>query len=407
MNKNLEKFSFEVKHGLPEKVIYCKKCVMSNQRPSTHPEFTKKKTSDTPASHFNKDGICDACTYYEYKKTINWDDREKQLKDLCNRFRRNDGRYDVVVPGSGGKDSIFASHILKTKYNMNPLTITWAPHRYTDIGWYNLQAWQQTGVDNILFTPNPIVHSKLTRLAFLNLVNPFQPFIIGQKLLGTRMAIQYDIPFVMYGENHAEIHNKIEETKTPLMNSKHYLIQDKDKPVYFGGVELNDLKEFGIKPEDMKAYLPNSSEDANKLGLEVHFMSHYVHWTPQQNYYYVKENSNFESNPLGRSEGTYSKYSSLDDKTDGQHYYTMLIKFGQGRAMNDACRDIRDGYITREEGVQLVNKYDQEFPQNHFDFFLNYIDISKEKYFEVIDNARSEHIWKKENGEWKLRYPCK
>ena len=159
----------------------------------------------------------------------------------------------------------------------------------------------------------------------------------------------------------------------------------KDKPVYFGGVELNDLKEFGIKPEDMKAYLPNSSEDANKLGLEVHFMSHYVHWSPQQNYYYVKENSNFESNPLGRSEGTYSKYSSLDDKTDGQHYYTMLIKFGQGRAMNDACRDIRDGYITREEGVQLVNKYDQEFPQNHFDFFLNYIDLFAKFFnFEIL-----------------------
>lgn len=405
--KNSSDKELKVKHGLPHEVIYCKKCVMSNQRPSTHPEFTKKVTADTPVSHFGEDGVCDACRYNEYKKTIDWDDRKNQLQNLCDRFRRNDGRYDVVVPGSGGKDSIFAAHLLKTEYKMNPLTITWAPHRYTDIGWHNLQAWQQIGFDHILFTPNPIVHAKLTKLAFLNLVNPFQPFIIGQKLLGTRLAIQYDIPLVMYGENHAEIHNKIEETETPLMDPKHYLIENENDPIFFGGIELNDLKEYEIELSDMKPYMPNLPKDADKVGLKVHFMSHYMHWSPQQNYYYVKEISNFQSNPLGRSEGTYGKYSSLDDKTDGQHYYTMLIKFGQGRAMNDACRDIRDGYISREEGVQLVNKYDEEFPENHFKFFLDYIDIDEKMYWDVIDNARSPHIWKKENSTWKLRHPCR
>lgn len=398
---------FEVKHGLPCEVVYCKKCVMSNQRPSTHPEFRKKTTTDTPTSHFGEDEICDACKYNEYKKAIDWDDRAKQLEELCDRFRRNDGRYDVVIPGSGGKDSIFVAHMLKSKYRMNPLTVTWAPHRYTDIGWHNLQAMQQLGFDHILFTPNPIVHAKLTRLAFLNLVNPFQPFIIGQKILGPRIAIQYDIPFVMYGENHAEIHNKIEETETPLMDSRHYIVEDKNKPMFFGGVELNDLIEYDITHSDMKPYLPNLQFDAKKLGLEVHFMSHYIHWSPQQNYYYAKENSDFMSNPIGRSEGTYSKYSSLDDKIDGQHYYTMLIKFGQGRAMNDACRDIRDGYISREEGVQLVRRYDEEFPVNNFKFFINYINISEEQYWEVIDNARSPHLWKKVNETWVLRHPCR
>lgn len=397
----------EVKHGLPQEVVFCKKCVMSNQRPSTHPEFTKQFTSDTPVSHFGDDGICDACRYTEFKKTIDWTDREKELKDTCDKFRRNDGRYDVVVPGSGGKDSIYAAHLLKTKYNMNPLTVTWAPHRYTDVGWSNLQAWQQLGFDNILFTPNPVIHAKLTKLAFLNLINPFQPFIIGQKLLGTRCAIQYDIPFVMYGENHAEIHNKIEETKTPLMDPKHYTHEDENSSLFFGGVELKNLKDYGIAASDMKAYLPHSPYDIQRVGIEVHFLSHYTAWSPQQIYYYAKDVSNFQSNPLGRSEGTYGKYSSLDDKLDGQHYFTMLIKFGQGRAMNDACRDIRDGYITRDEGVQLVRKFDEEFPKNHFQFFLDYIGIDNEQYWDVIDTARSPHLWKRNNGKWELRYPCK
>ncbi len=144
----------EVKHGLPREVVYCKKCVMSNQRPATHPEFTKKSTRDTPVSSFGENGICDACRYSEQKKNIDWDDRARQLQELCDRFRRSDGRYDVIVPGSGGKDSIFVSHLLKHKYGMNPLTVTWAPHAYTDIGRQNFYAWLECGFDNILFTPN-------------------------------------------------------------------------------------------------------------------------------------------------------------------------------------------------------------------------------------------------------------
>ena len=147
---------------------------------SDKPEFAKKTTKDTPTSAFGKDGICDACRYTKYKESIDWDFREKQLRVLCEKFRTKDNYYDVVVPGSGGKDSIYVSQVLKEEYGMTPLTVTWAPHAYTDIGLHNLDAWQETGVDNMLFTPNPKLHAALTRLAFLNLVNPFQPFIIGQ-----------------------------------------------------------------------------------------------------------------------------------------------------------------------------------------------------------------------------------
>lgn len=395
-----------VKHGLPEQVVYCKRCVMSNQRPATHREFDKKTTKDTPTSAFGEDGICDACRYTDYKKTIDWGERERQLIDLCNQYRRSDGRYDVVVPGSGGKDSIFVSHLLKHKYGMNPLTVTWAPHAYTDIGRYNMDAWGQVGHDNMLFTPNPKVHAQLTRLAFLNLVNPFQPFIIGQKVLAPRIAKQFGIPLIMYGENQAEIHNKIADTESPLMDPGHYTVSSHDDPLYFGGVELNDLTEYGIQRNDLVPYLPLLRDEIESQQIVTYFMSHYVHWSPQQNYYYAKQHSGFESNPNGRSEGTYSKYSSLDDKVDGQHYYTSLIKFGQGRAMNDCCRDIRDGYITREEAVLLVNQYDEEFPQMQFQFFLDYIGITENEYWDVIDDARSPHLWHRVNGHWQLKHPC-
>src|SRR5207244_4340244 len=83
-----------------------------------------------------------------------WEARERELRELCDRHRRTDGRYDVICPGSGGKDSMYASHVLKHKYGMHPLTVTWAPHIYTDIGWKNFQAWIQAGFDNVKFSRN-------------------------------------------------------------------------------------------------------------------------------------------------------------------------------------------------------------------------------------------------------------
>ena len=378
-------------HGLPEQVIFCSRCVMNNQRPNTSREFVKKDSNISTAG-FGDDGVCDACRWYEEKQKIDWADREKQLQALCDKFRRNDGRYDVIVPSSGGKDSL------------NPLTVTWAPHRYTDVGWRNFQSMIDAGFDNVLVTPNSQVHAKLTRLAFENLVNPFQPFIIGQKNVAPRAALQYNVPLIMYGENHAEAHNKIGENYSPLMNIEHFTRENDDTELYFGGVNIKDLKQYSIEDKDLFLYKPLLAEPVRKAGIEVHYYSFYYNWSPQENYYYAMDNSKFESNPDGRSEGTYSKFSSLDDKIDGQHYFTMFAKFGQGRCMNDANRDIRDGLITREEAIKLMNKYDGEFPKKYFQEFLDYTGISEERYWEVIDKSRSPHLWKKVNGEWVLKH---
>ena len=138
-------------------------------------------------------------------------ERKRQLKQLCNKFRSRNGSYDVIVPGSGGKDSIMVSHILKNEFNMNPLTVTWAPHNYTEIGWYNFQKWINSGFDNLLNTPNGIVHRLLTRIAFINLCHPFQPFIIGQRMTGPKFAALYKVPLVVYGEHPAEYGDRVDE----------------------------------------------------------------------------------------------------------------------------------------------------------------------------------------------------
>ena len=376
---------------------------MSNQRPSSSPEFVKNDTVIETAG-FGDDGVCDACTHAQRKTTIDWSERMRQLEILCDRYRKTDGSYDVIVPGSGGKDSIFVAHYLKDRFGMNPLTVTWAPHEYTDIGMRNMRNWLASGFANITVYPNRDVHAKLTQSAFLNLVNPFQPFIIGQRNIAPKLALQHNIKFIMYGENQAEAHNKLEENETSLMNHKHFTA-DPSTEIYLGGLALKDWIEKGVSKEALSHYMPIQKKEWELFEGEVHYMSYFVNWSPNNNYYYAKEYCNFEQNPKGRSEGTYTRYSSLDDKLDGQHYYTMLIKFGQGRAMNDANREIRDGFITRDEGLELVKKYDGEFPNEHFAWALEYMNITEEQYWATIDNARSPHLWSKIGDDWMLKHP--
>ena len=198
-------------YGLDKNVKFCKRCLISNQRPSSSVEF-KNKGQAKLTIVIDKNGICSACNFQDLKdNSIDWIDREKQLMDLCNKFRKTNSRYDCLVPASGGKDSIYTAHLLKYKYGMSPLTVTWAPHMYTDAGRKNHEKMIHSGFDNILFTPNGMLHRELTRKAFLNLCHPFQPFIIGQRLIGPKIASMYNIKLIFYGENQAEYGNDIKE----------------------------------------------------------------------------------------------------------------------------------------------------------------------------------------------------
>lgn len=395
----------EAYFGLPEEVIFCKECVISNQRPSSAIEFKHKKNEAKSTIGFNEDGICDACRYQKVKeKKIDWESREQSLVALLEKHRRKDGGYDIIVPGSGGKDSAYTSHILKYKYGMNPLTVTWAPHKYTEIGWKNFENWVHVGGhDNILFTPNGRLHRYLTQQAFLNLLHPFQPFIVGQRIIGPYMAARFGVKLVMYGENPAEYGNNPNDNFKPTMDDKFFSVNNPEEMI-LGGKSIKDIiAEENFLLNDFAPYIPPGADYLESKGVEVHYFGYYLKWDPQECYYYAVENTGFEAN-TERTEGTYSKYSSIDDQIDMFHYYTTLIKFGIGRATYDAAQEIRNGKITREEGINLVKKYDQEFPYKYFKQFLDYIDITEDLFHATLDKFRSPHIWHKKNGEWELRH---
>ena len=150
-----------------------------------------------------------------------------------------------------------------------------------------------------------------------------------------------------------------------MMPTSFYRAND-DSNFILSGCSLQELSQYGISESDLNFYRPLTSI---RSSIEVHFMSYYRQWIPQDNYYYAVENCGFRENPV-RSEGTYSTYSSLDDKIDGFHYYTTFIKYGIGRATYDASQEIRNHHISRQEAINVVRKYDGEFPVKHFDHFL-------------------------------------
>lgn len=407
--------------GLPEKVVFCRECVISNQRPNSAFEYQHTKSSTKSTINFDDSGVCDACNLARSKNfEIDWDSRDAELRALCDKFRRSDGSYDCVVPGSGGKDSFFAAHKLKYEYGMNPLTVTWAPNMYTDVGWRNFIRWIGAGFDNQLYTPNSITHRILTRVAVENLFHPFQAFIFGQKSLAPKVAARLGIPLVFYGENEAEYGNPISDMNSAQRAWDYFADASPDK-IHLGGASLLELEEdFGLTRNDLNPYLPADPQLLSDNNVEVHYLGYYLKWHPQSAYYYSVQHGDFEAAPE-RTAGTYSKYNSLDDKIDDFHYYTTYVKFGIGRATYDAAQEIRSGDITREEGVALVRKFDGEYPVRFEEEVFSYLTldhpsmrvahkaleqvrVDRDYFDHLTDKFRSPHLWTRGSDSWHLKH---
>jgi len=382
---------------LPKEVIFCKNCVVSNQRPRTE---------------FNERGICSACEWsYEKDHVVDWEKRYDELKNLCDKYRSGNGSFDVVVPGSGGKDSGFVAHQLKNRFGMNPLCVTWAPFEWTNIGFNNLNAFVHSGFNNIIAQPDQKIHRKLSRLAFDLLGDAWEPFAYGQKSLGFNIAEKFNIKLIFFGEN-----GELEYGGNTKYKNKPKEGPEEWKNYYYKGSTIDELVNAGIKSglfdeseikeKTLDWYKAPKSETIEQKQIEMHWYSYYVKWTPQENYYYSVKHTGLESNDEGRSESTYTKYSSLDDKMDGFHWYLSYMKFGMGRCSREAQQDIRRHHITREEGVRLVKLYDHEFPKKHFDWMLKYLDISKEDFWLGMDYWREQsNVWVKKNGDWVMNFP--
>ena len=368
-------------------IRFCKRCIMPNTRPRIV---------------FNKEGICNACLHSEKKENINWNEREKDFLKLVDNMKKTKNKnslYDCVVPWSGGKDSTSIAIKLKHKYGLNPLLVTFSPLIVNECGEFNRNELIKLGFDSIFINPNKEVARKLSKRFFIERGNPKVAWDAGVNAGPIQIAANYNISTVFYAEHgESEYGGLVLDSESEKKRNLREVIEH----------QIGDYPENWVSSEialkELAPYIYPNEDELKKKKVTAYYFSHFFKWSMLENYNFVKkEIPSFKKNPKGRTQGTFTDFDSLDDKIDCLYYYMQYIKFGFGRATRDSCRMIQNNQMTRKEAIELARNYDHEFPKDDFNEVLQYLDLSNEKFDEIINKHRNQEIWKTGiNNKWQL-----
>lgn len=349
---------------------YCAKCVTPSSRPRIQ---------------FDENGVCNACQWHERKQEeIDWVSRWQRLEKLCKRFRRS-GRWDVMVPCSGGKDGSYIAWKLKHELGMTPLCITFAPQMQTRLGQRNLENFRHSGFDHILITPNVHKYKAYAKEWFIKKGMPKQPFVTGISTSILQYAKRFDIPLIMWGEQ-GEVEYGGDDRWLDLQTfNRDFLVN-----IYYEGQE--DSAKYGAW------WKVPAQKDLD--GLYSTWWSLYEDWDPDEHARVAKEKTGLEL-MVGGSIGTFTNASQLDDIFQDLHCFQMFTKYGFGRCTSDASIEIRRGRITRDQGVEIVNKLDGTFPLEFLPVYLDYFEMTEMDFWRVIDTFANKELLIRSNDPTK------
>ena len=366
---------------------YCSRCL--------YPENSK------PTIIFDDYGICSGCRYHESRQNINWDERRKLLESILEehkiKAKEAGNPYDCIIPVSGGKDSHFQVYLMKVIYGMNPLLVTFNHAYNTRIGIQNLNnIVKQFNVDLIRFTVNIESARKISKYMLKKVGDITWHYHAGIKTFPFQIAVKYNIPLIIWGEHgFAELTGLV--TLEDLVEFTKWSRQEHD----MRGYEPHDLinEESGILETDIVPYIYPSDEEIEMLDLRGIYLSNFIYWDALDQAKNMGKNYNFNLHP-GPREKTFSLFSKIEDHANDVHDYLKYLKFGYGRATDDASTEIRHGRMTRTEGIELVKKYDHVIP-NTLNTYLDFLQISEQIFYDQIEPMRDTDIWqKKQDGSW-------
>ena len=364
-------------------VQYCTNCLM----PSTRPRIT-----------FNERGLCNACQWAEEKRTsVDWPKRRKELDFYCDKYRSKDGNFDCIVPVSGGKDSSYVAYMMKHEMGMHPLCINIAPPLEFEVGKENLDNFIQAGYDVMRIFPNPLITRRVSKRSLVDYGQPLMSWIINVQVAIFKVAIKFNIPFVMFGED-----GEVEYGgSSKLKDSAVYDIEDSVK-LYLSGIKPDQYKdEFDEK--ELYWWLYPTEEEFRKAGLAIAHWSYFENWDPYQHYLVSKEKVGLKEKPIA-SVSTYNNFAQTDTCLYDLHTYLMYLKFGFGRCTQDVGIDIRRGAMSRKQGIQLVKMFDGAYPDLYVDHYLDYFEMTRQEFEAVLDKHTNTAIFDKIDGKWKLKH---
>ncbi len=345
---------------------------------------------------FDENGRCNACVWSEEKKTFDWKSREQELLLLLEKHKREDSVYDIVVPVSGGKDGGYVSHTLKSKYNLNPLCVTLNPPLRTETGYKNIENFKKAGFPLIELNPPFEIMRKLNKRGFINQGRPLYGWTMGIFTSVIKVASQNNTTLIMYGEDGEIEYGGANESKKKSTFNPDFI-----KRVYLEGETRKTFEGFSDSELDFWNF-----EIATKEGIELAHWSYFENWDSYRNYLVAKEFCGLEE-PDTQNTGTYTNFSQNDTMLYDLHTYLMYIKFGFGRATQDVGIDIRRGALTREQGVELAQMYDNHFPEEYLSSYLEYYQMEESDFFEVIDRHANKSLFKKDGRLWEPIFTIK
>lgn len=361
----------------------CAKCLM----PATRPRIT-----------FNVDGVCNACTWAEEKKKIDWSARAALLKEICDKYRSKDGNFDCIVPVSGGKDSSYVAYMMKHELKMHPLCVHIAPPTPMPIGDENLQRFIHSGYDCITIHADPIVSRTIARKTLVEYGQPLMAWMTNVQVAIFKTAINFKIPLIMFGEEGETEYGGTNKLK----GTPYYDFEDSLK-IYLSGIDPKKYVDLGFSEKELYFWLYPTLEEAKKANLAITHFSFFENWDPYHHYLVAKEKCGLKERS-DASVGTYTNFAQTDTFLYDLHSYLMFLKFGFGRCTADVGIDIRRGALEREQGKHLVKKFDGHYPpEEYIKIYCDYFQMSREELDAVFDKFANKTYLEKVNGAWKLK----
>ena len=360
---------------------FCSNCVMPNTKPDLN---------------FDENGVCDACNSQKNKnKDIDWEAREKEFLEIVKKYKTHKD-YDCAIGVSGGKDSTF--QVLKIlELGLNPLCICFEPTIPTEIGKKNLENLNNLGVDLIHIKRNPIVYKKLAREAFKRTGDNEWQNHLGIFTTVPKFAVNFNVPLIIWGESPQIEYGGPASSKTRNTLDRQWLEE-------FGGLLGNRVSDMigvdGLTKKDLALYTYSSDEDINRIGVTGLFLGYYFKWDLRE---VLKKSQEHGFEIADRAiETTYENFENLDCYSNHLHDYLKYVKYGFGRATDNACLDVRLGYIDREEAIRLVNKYDGRLPIKSIKKYLEYTGFTQKEFDKIVDSYTNKRIFER-NKEGKFK----
>ena len=358
-----------------------------------------------PHTIINEDGVCQACLNYENRKKIDWEKRWGELKALCNKHRRNDGRYDCIIPVSGGKDSHFLAYIMKEKMGMNPLLVCVTdPFTKTIAGKENLSNLREAfNCDIIEFGLSTDLFRRVTIMGFNELGEPLRFVEAAIYTVPYKFAVDLNIPLVVWGENAAYEYGTTAEDG---YSAKKYIEAGHSAAAEKLGNEIYDFwLKRGIAMSEMNAIIPSSRNNVERVKPEPIFMSYFAPWDDERNLQIAKRYGFRDLTNEWRREGTIEDYAQIDSVAYIVHLWMKYPKFGFARVTDIVSRWLRKGKITRDAAIKLIIENDSKLDQRAMDDFINFIGYTPIQFWKVVDKYWNKDLFEKIGDVWVPKRP--